>query len=107
VYNGLGYFNDTIIGAYLTLVEATIPDVLKVANPWATVQLISRRYDEVLRALRYNSTRRAAGKFGDHRWLFFIFNIMRNGEGFHWTSIGIDTMERRYTYYDYAKINHE
>ena len=106
-FHDAGFFNDAIISAYLTLVESTIPTLLKVAPPVATAKLLDRDYPEVLRHLRYNTTRRASGKFGDHKWLFFIFNIKKNGRGFHWVSVGINTAQRFYTYYDYAKSNRE
>jgi len=93
--------------AYLALLQSSVQPKLKVASTWATSQLLAKGYDEVMRALRYGGTRRQHGNFGDHIWIFFIFNIQQNGKGIHFTCIGINTVERSYTYYDYAKWNRE
>ena len=100
-----GYFNDAIMTAYLSLVQHAMNPKLKVASSWATLQLVSKRYDEVMRALRYGSSRRHQSSFGHHKWIFFIFNITQHGKGLHFTCIGINTVDREYTYYDYAKWN--
>ena len=98
-----GRFNDAIIWAYLTLVETTHRE-LKVACPMASLRLQERNYPEVLRQLRYTEGRRNAGRFGDHKWLFFVLHIPEIHRG-HWVTIGINVQERTYTYYDFAKIN--
>ena len=102
---GDGYFNDAVMTAYLALVQEVMQPKLKVASTFATLQLVSKQYDEVMRALRYGSTRRNQSSFGTHKWIFFIFNITHRGKGLHFTCIGINTVDREYTYYDYAKWN--
>jgi len=102
---GNGYFNDAVMTAYLSLVQHALNPKLKVASSWATLQLVSKRFDEVMRALRYGNSRRHQCNFGTHKWIFFIFNITQHGKGLHFTCIGINTVDRKYTYYDYAKWN--
>ena len=105
---GRGFFNDAVMAAYLAILQSNMPSQLKVASPWATLQLTLGRFDEVMRALRYQNTRRQYGVFGDQKWIFFIFNILdAYGKGLHFTSVGINTEVRTYTYYDYAKTYEE
>ena len=58
---GRGFFNDAVMAAYLAILQSNMPSQLKVASPWATLQLTLRRFDEVMRALRYQNTRRQYG----------------------------------------------
>ncbi|MFN9904729.1 MAG: hypothetical protein ACK56F_01220, partial [bacterium] len=83
-YEG-GFFNDAVMTAYLALLQSSVQPKLKVASTWATLHLLAKGYDEVMRALRYGGTRRQHGNFGDHIWIFFIFNIQQNGKGIHFT----------------------
>ena len=102
-YHDRGLFNDNIIEAYLKLVEVAHSSHVKIACSSASVRLLERDFPDVLRQLRYDSSRRNAGSFGDHKWIFFIFHVA-GGNG-HWVALGINTQNKSYTYYDYAKMN--
>ena len=102
-YYNRGLFNDNIIEAYLSLVETAYSPQVKIACSSASIQLLDRNFPDVMRQLRYESSRRTAGSFGDHKWIFFIFHIA-GGVG-HWVALGINTHNKSYTYYDYAKMN--
>ncbi len=46
---GAGFFNDSIMAAYLALLQSSVQPKLTVASSWAALHLIAKRYDEVMR----------------------------------------------------------
>jgi len=91
-----GWLNDEIIQAYASYLCTLAPD-LKVANAFVPGAILQRNYSEALRHLRYLP--RQGGRFGEHKHLFVVFN----DNNVHWTAVGINTVNRSYTYYDYMK----
>jgi hypothetical protein len=102
-YHNEGLFNDNIIAAYLALVQDAYSESVKIACLSASTSLLNRNFSDVLRQLRYAPSRRSTGQFGDQKWIFFVFHIA-GGKG-HWVALGINTQNKCFTYYDYAKMN--